>query len=259
MSEHTPYPGQYPGQSGQYPGQPPGQPPSQPPGQQPGGGFPPPQQPPQPPKKNKALPWILGCGGLALIVFIAAIGIGGYLLVSNSGNSANQPSARPTPTKPQAKYAKIPFKPCRGMRKTAYELVPDSDPHSFKSPLGGEVTCSWRKDNYSTEIANTVEIGLVAAGGRSPLRTAKKHFQKVTDMENKRAVPNLGNEAYIGKAKTSSYPEVTLKVRTSNLIIDIHYSEYYFVGSQDGELATPVSELNKTAIKVARKALQKSQ
>ncbi len=243
MSGHTPYPGQ----PGQYPGQ------------QPGGGFP--QQPPRPKKNKKALPWILGCGCLALIVLVAAVGTGGYFLLSgsggNGGNSASQPSAQPTPTKPEKpKYTGVPFQnACKALQSIGTKVVgpnPNPYPQKNKSVSSESRTCSWSKWDVDQDISVELSVDITVHNGNNnnDIKVTKHLVRNNTLNKKQHRIPNLGDEAYRYRVEEDAH----VTARVSNLRIEVEYSK---TEAGNDNLLVPYKQLNKTAIKATNMALQK--
>ncbi len=245
MSEHAPHPGQSGRYPAQHPGQPPGGHPGQYPGQYPGGGFPPPQQPPQQPpqRKNKALPWILGCGCLTLLVLAATVGIGGYFLASSGGGQA------------EPAYAKIPFSPCRDVNGQRVEkIVPNFEKEGSKhdSEYFQRRICDWthldEDSGVSTRLSMTVTVDLKP----SPLKGAKTRVRATKRRQQVRRVPNLGDLAYASEG-SGTVKEAMVAFSKSNLFVSVSYAK----NDIDTRRSLPYKKRHKIALTWAKRIEQR--
>ena len=266
------YPGDpnYPGQPGPPPGQgypPPGAPgaPSMPPGGG-KGGFPP-QQPPK--KKGNALPWILGCGGGGLVIVVVLILLGVFVIYpavagggdGGDGGSAQSPGpGQSSQASGKKKYSSLPVKACKAVsQQTLEELVPHADePNAYGNPQGSSrgSSCSWHSFDPSageTPSSMTLGVDLTAYVGEDGVQYAKE-YGLPSDKASLKRLPNLGDEAYIGK-DSGTWNEVIVTYRVSNLVVEVTYGGYTYTsqGNQD----IPHSKLRPKAINVAKQVAKK--
>jgi hypothetical protein len=154
-----PYQRQQPSQPyGQPPGQPPNQPPNQPYGQVPGQpygqvpGQPPTLPPTQPPRRQRPA-WLLPALAAALVVLVAAGGVGAYLVYGNSSGVSSPPpvATSGTSSSPAAGAAAGPDVCAMLSKDEVDRLVPDATvtKRSRDGDYTVDFTCNWTNQRIS--------------------------------------------------------------------------------------------------------------